>query len=1689
LAVYEPTPEFSGDMVAAEVDTPTLVELRDGAALFRKAIAATKEDNRFGASVHVYDEAEYAGMRLFVAPDGKAGFALKGDDIVSVFGFPNRYRSVSRPLMELAVQLGGRRLDAFNTVLPEIYADHGFRTAARLPWNDEFAPEGWDKGVFGRYNRGEPDVVFMAYDPDQFEGADVAGIEYAEDYDDAVAKQQAMAGAGRIRKSSSGSLEQPRDDLGRFTAKTIEVAGVERPTTDSTGKPIHPTEEGIRNFWQWFGDSKVVDGRGRPVPQFHATAADFEAFKISRSDIGVHFGTVEQAADRGDARSRSFTLPVFLRVENPLRVNDMGNWKIGQLQKMLSKALPSRESEWRNLATPAQVREYLRGLGYDGLVYRNEFEAPRRKRPEDVAAADAADSEVRAAQEAVWEAARSAGLSESDVMLRVMLRARGQWNKPLGIGEDVAQRYADAENSAADLRARVYSNAEDTRADSYAVFTPEQVKSAIGNSGAFSPTDARITKSSSTEPPPRARPDKRFETGTANRITDEERELLLKSPVFSALPSRTHQELLQGALESLSRNPWKARELVEELATGMRTVIAEEDEVLLLAYKVLLQNRRLDVTRPLFDNRFGEARKAVASRLWDEVEADLTRVDIAVRTTGSIWGRWGNVRQRMLKQDFSLGALMDRAVRAKGMEPLTEDERNMVLQQARKIESMQAELDESEARAQELQDAALSADLINDIIERTARYLQGEVRAKSRPMLNYLRELAEESRRILNMPSKINRPGQRGQAGAVDVTKVFHLARIGVYELAQLSYDAGDKSRAIYHAWRSRMRQALGQRKFNYYEELMPSLYRQVKGDADAVRQAHVEAIQKAVESVDPSELTHRDVYEVVRAVVESGVHGEPAVMAETARLLQKVVPDITAREIRKLFSDYGRARFPSADAVKAELRELRAIAQLQESIDRLDEGERPLKSGTQRDKPTAEIRAKRRELNDRLKALEQASKNDPERLASYQDARATNLRNMIADLTKQRDTGERPVRTASPPLSPENVALREQVAALRKEIREIDAQRPEAVEAAAAKALQRRREQLERRIATTEARLAGEMPKLSDAAPRKTPAGDAETAAMELALKALQDQLAALERTQKARKSPEQRAIDARLRSLEQQERLIKEELLTGLRKERKEPATSVEIEAKLKALEGLKAQRDALRQSKLPPKPSTEEKYQQTLEKTLQRAIANVQGRIDREEFAPRVRVAREASKRNQELRLELKKVKHTLAVKMFEWEMAQRGPWGKTWGAIKEVFNISRSVMTSLDLSAMFRQVLFTFGHPAMAARAAAPMLRAAISATENSNIEDAIRARPNYGLYEKAGLHITESTGFDPQRVEEQFIGRWLERMEAKPGQRVRNFAKRVLVGVDSSRAPSLISGVRASGRAYATYTNVMRVEMFDHLLNTLTKSPKAPTEEEIKFIAALVNVGTGRGSLGKKGDAMTGQLGSLLLFAPKYLISRFSFAFGVPLVQGAVTSRRALRMAAEEYLRIAAGMAAVYALAAIYQAGTEDDDEDWMASADPRSSDFGKVRFGDVYIDPMAGLAQVYTFASRVATATTVVEGEERSLGPDRRYGERGVNQVIWDFLRSKESPLVGTVLDLATRESYGGMPLTADGLVVDATVPLAFRDVVNVAEARGAEGLGLWALSLFGMGMQYRDLDHWEEVKQARKEYAEEKGR
>lgn len=56
-------------------------------------------------------------------------------------------------------------------------------------------------------------------------------------------------------------------------------------TTNALGNPIHTTEQGIENFWKWFGDSVMKNRKGQPCVFYHGSPYIFDRF-IPQQIIG-----------------------------------------------------------------------------------------------------------------------------------------------------------------------------------------------------------------------------------------------------------------------------------------------------------------------------------------------------------------------------------------------------------------------------------------------------------------------------------------------------------------------------------------------------------------------------------------------------------------------------------------------------------------------------------------------------------------------------------------------------------------------------------------------------------------------------------------------------------------------------------------------------------------------------------------------------------------------------------------------------------------------------------------------------------------------------------------------------------------------------------------------------------------------------------------------------------------------------------------------------------------------------------------------------------------------------------------------------------------------------------------------------------------------------------------------------------
>jgi Large polyvalent protein associated domain 38 len=168
-------------------DEPDFKELdsKKDAKMFRDAVDRVKRGRKNSFPLHVHDIDTYKNARLFLSEDKESGFALIGDEIGSFF---SGGKGQAYPTLRFAVEQGGRRIDAYRTVMPTVLGKAGFRPVARVEFNPEFATDIWDYNKFKQFQNGKPDLVFFAYDPTfkgdgQEEAAKAPLVEYQEALD------------------------------------------------------------------------------------------------------------------------------------------------------------------------------------------------------------------------------------------------------------------------------------------------------------------------------------------------------------------------------------------------------------------------------------------------------------------------------------------------------------------------------------------------------------------------------------------------------------------------------------------------------------------------------------------------------------------------------------------------------------------------------------------------------------------------------------------------------------------------------------------------------------------------------------------------------------------------------------------------------------------------------------------------------------------------------------------------------------------------------------------------------------------------------------------------------------------------------------------------------------------------------------------------------------------------------------------------------------------------------------------------------------------------------------------------------------------------------------------------------------------------------------------------------------------
>lgn len=420
------------------------------------------------------------------------------------------------------------------------------------------------------------------------------------------------------------------------------------------------------------------------------------------------------------------------------------------------------------------------------------------------------------------------------------------------------------------------------------------------------------------------------------------------------------------------------------------------------------------------------------------------------------------------------------------------------------------------------------------------------------------------------------------------------------------------------------------------------------------------------------------------------------------------------------------------------------------------------------------------------------------------------------------------------------------------------------------------------------------------------------------------------------------------------------------------------------------------------------------------------------------------------------DLIKAKEERQLRLAVQEYNNRSKYQKFKDQSVRLLNVPRTLMASMDYSAPLRQaVVVTVAHPIMAAKAGIEMFKTSVSQSRFDNWTNALKESDRYPLMIDSGLSLTDPHSLHLMAQEEAFMG---------------NIAEKI---------PVIGGAIKGSERAYVTYLNKMRADLFNRYADLFEDNGRtfANSPELYKGIASYVNNATGRGHLGFA-EAAAPVLNSFL-FSPRLIASRINMlGLGdiASLGQGfyGKLPPEIRRQAGADMAKFIIAGIGVLALAHYgFGAKTE---------TDPRSSDFGKITVGDTRWDIWGGFQPYVRVIAQVATAQRKTATHDKIVPLEGKGSKFGTNRgdPLLSFGRGKLAPIPSMVWDALSRRTvqgnkilfqWGGKhkdnEITLKDEAIQHFLPLIYSDVSQAMKDGGIKSLlTVGVPSTFGVGVQ-----------------------
>lgn len=1027
------------------------------------------------------------------------------------------------------------------------------------------------------------------------------------------------------------------------------------------------------------------------------------------------------------------------------------------------------------------------------------------------------------------------------------------------------------------------------------------------------------------------------QTGSAVLDQQEEQKVsgikkaLVSQEKIDATPieRRSTEQMLQRAKEQVDSGEVNPKAIVDEISQGNARALQPDEVSSLVYYKTQLDNRSDQLNTDLvaaIESQDTDAQAALRTQL-DAVNKEIDNYQTMALKTAYEQSLAFRLRQMLLDNEYNLQSQVNKYKAANNGEISPETEQ--------KFKDLDKQLKEANAKLQKMeeeQSVASSAEAMQNIRQNLQK--QKEARAKA---AQARKEKINDFFNNLKIKSDPNRLHSITQVVGEAVWN-------GSLEAVKTAVLAGADAAAALKAG------------IDYVKEH----YR----GTDFNEEEYASMVQPGLESLVPSEpsVGKPSVKDgklnlpasFIRSFVEGGAKDINELVDQIKEAIKDVAPDASKREIRDAITRYGETRQLSKDEIDTKLRGMRRMGRLISSLEDVMNKKRPMRSGLQRDKPSDEERKLQREIKEGMKDLPVDQSEIDKAWKNALDAVKMRLKNQIADLNKQIETGEKTPKK-------KGIAYDDEANSLKAE-----------------------RDRLKKVIEDIEGR-----PKMSD------------EQKIRMATAAVEKQIAEYERrisqkdTSKKDKSPA--PVTPELASLRQRRDDLKK--------------SYQQMEADLGVAETRRL--DAYK-------------------KAIKKSTAWYEQRIKDQDFVRHKKKPLAMDEEATKLKLERDKIKQQFDLEQEKARLKNRPMSEKIWDTVVDVFNLPKSFLASIDMSAPFRQgALLSVANPSAGAASFGEMFRQAFSERKANEWLLKLKETPEYAVMKAAKLYLAEPT----------------TKLTAKEENFISNLAGRI---------PLIGPLVKGSERAYTGYLNKLRVDVFANGADRLREQGITPENnpEAYKQWASFINNATGRGNLG--GLEMAAPALNALFFSPRYVASRINLLNPATYAKMPAPVRKMALKNAVAYVGFGA---LVLTLAAAAGADVE---------PDPRSSDFGKIRVGDTRYDIWAGFQQVVRLIAQVTSGQrkSTKTGEITELSADKfPYETRG--DVAMRFFRSKLSPTTGTIANLMEGKNIVGEEVTIQGEAVKNVVPLYLQDIHGIYEEEGPSGvITSMVPAFFGIGVQ-----------------------